>query len=308
MKILVTGASGYIGQHLCLSLMREGWQVRGLSRSPMPGQLNGVEWVQADLLDRQALQQALIGCEAVVHLACLPLVDSQRDPMRAFDVNVNGTLQVLDTAQKVGVRRVVFTSTGQVYNGHGPLPNQETDLPQPDGAYAVGKWTAEEWCRVYSRRFGLEVKVLRLFNVYGPALDGSPRPTVETLFIRRLIGGLAPIIRSHPDEGRDFIHVQDVVRAICSVLTVILPQKHEVINIGSGRMTTLIELASLARQVTGSSLEAVVEFAPGQQPVQYQADPRKAANLLGFSAQISLEEGLKEIYEHEIALKGATLK
>ncbi len=288
-KVLITGASGYVGQHLALAFAEAGRQVRGLSRSPCPSRLGAIEWTQGDITQAQVARQGVAGCTAVIHLACLPLEASERDPLEAHRVNAGGTLQVLEAARRVGVERIVYVSTGQVYGGHSRLPNAETDLPHPDSAYAASKLCGEVGCQTYARVYGMSVQILRLFNVYGAAADGSFRPTVESIFLRRLRQGQPPQIRGNLESGRDFIHVRDVVRAIGLALH--SPTWEGAVNVGTGALTTLVELARLAAQVVGKSLEP--EIVESDEPtVRFQADTRRAQALLGFRAQIGLEEGL----------------
>lgn len=288
MRVLITGANGYIGQHLAVALAEAGWQARGLSRSPRPSQWNG-EWVQGDVTDAQAARGAVAGCAAVIHLACLPLEASARDPLEAHRVNAGGTLQVLEAARQARAERVIYVSTGQVYGGHSRLPNAEIDLPQPDSPYAASKLCGEMWCQAYARAYGMPMQILRLFNVYGATADGSLCPTVESIFLRRLRQGQPPQIRGNLESGRDFIHVQDVVRAI--ELALHSPTWEGAVNVGTGVLTTLVELARLTAQVAGKPLEP--EIVESDEPaVRFQADTRRAQALLGFQAQVGLEEGL----------------
>ncbi len=290
--ILVTGASGYIGQHVCLAFARMGRLVRGFSRSAQPDIVGKIEWVSGDITDAQAVAQAVKGCEAIVHLACLPLVPSIHDPLEAMRVNVQGTLVLLESARQVGVQQFVFASTGQVCGGQAPLPNAEADLPQPDSPYAASKLSAEVWCQAYTRAFGIPVQILRLFNVYGAAADRRPRPTVEVCFLRQLAQGQRPQVRGNPASGRDFIHVRDVIRAIGLALET--TRSGSVINIGTGRLTTLVELAQLSVQVMGQDITP--EFIEtSEPPARFQADTSKAQEWLGFQAHITLEEGLAEL-------------
>lgn len=292
--VLVTGAPGYIGQHLVQSLLKDGVAVRGFSRSPRPVGRSTIEWRQGDVRRLADVEQAVQGCDAVVHLACLPLGQSWQDPLSDFSVNALGTLNVLQAARAAGVRRVVYTSTAQVYGFVERLPLAEADPVQPASPYAASKLCGEILCTTFARCYGLDTIVLRLFNVYGTPVDGSERPTVEAIFLRRVAQGLAPVIRGHPEEGRDFIHVNDVVRAI----RLALDTGGKVVNVGSGVMTTLLELARLVVDISGVQVNPVIEKTDVR-PMRLQADGRQARRMLGFQAEIPLSEGLSQLLELE---------
>ncbi len=292
-RVLVTGASGYIGQHLTLALTQAGWQVRGLSRSPQPGFLQEIEWIAGDVTEARSVERAVEGIECVVHLACLPLNQSAQDPTHALRVNVEGTVLLLEAARRVGIKRFVFASTGQVYGGQARLPNAETNVPQPDSPYAVSKLSAEMWCAAYARAYQLPVQILRLFNVYGASADGSLRPTVESIFLQQVKQSQRPQIRGNPQSGRDFIHVDDVLCALLLVLDA--PAHPSPINIGTGILTTLYDLARLAARVMGRSGIEPEVIETGELPVRFQAATALARRVLGFHSEITLEQGLARV-------------
>ncbi|MDH4136376.1 MAG: NAD-dependent epimerase/dehydratase family protein [Anaerolineae bacterium] len=291
-RVLVTGASGYIGQHLIESLLIDDIAVRGFSRGPRPVGLSAIEWQQGDVRRLADVQQALQDCDAVVHLACLPLGQSLQDPLSDFHVNALGTLSVLNAARIAGLCQVVYTSTAQVYGYPERLPVGEKDATQPASPYAASKLCGEILCTTFARCYGLGTVVLRLFNVYGTPVDGSEQPTVEAIFLRRVAQGLPPIIKGNPKEGRDFIHVSDVVRAIRLALD--MEGTGEVINVGTGVMTTLRELARLIIAISGAKTSPVVERTDGR-PMRIQADVCRARQVLGFQTEISLLEGLSQM-------------
>jgi len=291
-RVLVTGASGYIGQHLCLSLHKADWYVRGISRDQRPKSLSAIEWISGDITNADIAARSLASCHAVVHLACLPLKASEDDPQEALRINVGGTLQILEAARLAGVKRLVYISSGQVYGGKSSLPNVETDLPQTDNIYAISKLCGEIWAEAYNRIYGVPTQILRLFNVYGVAVNKQLRPTVETVFLRQIQRSQQPQIRGNPHSGRDFIHVQDVVRAIILALTEpIFPGP---INIGSGVFTTLVELAQLAAQLWGQPLQPEI-LHRNEPQVCFQADITRAQLALKFRADVPLKVGLTEI-------------
>lgn len=291
-RVLITGAGGFIGQHLSLHLLKSGWDVRGIGRSAKPPILDGVEWMTGDILDQQFADHATTGSDVIIHLACLPLGQSAQDPVQALRVNTEGTLRILEATRRSEAKRFVFISTSQVYGGHAPLPNKESNLPQPDSAYAASKLSAEMWCEAYKRAYGLPVQILRLFNVYGLAADGTPRPTVETIFLQQIKKGQRPIAHGNPEDGRDFIHVQDVVRAI--QLTLNTSIWDGAINIGTGVLTTLGELALLIAAAMGKVIRPFIASS-SDRPTRFQAETMLAKSRLGFLAETDLFTGLRQL-------------
>lgn len=289
--VLVTGASGYLGQHLVQALCAAGLEVRGLARRARPASLPAVEWRQGDICAPGDVSDAVRGCAAIVHLACRPLPASFADPASDFAVNAGGTLNVLQAARQTGARHVVYASTAQVY-GAGQPPFAEEAPTAPRSPYAASKLCGEILCTSFARCYGLGVTVLRIFNAYGPAADGSERRSVEALFVRRVAQGLPPVVTGHPDEARDFVHVRDVVRALQRALHV--GPTGEVVNVGSGVLTTMRELADLIIALAGAPLSPVLEIGDGP-PLRIQADTRKAQTVLGFAAQVALRDGLAEM-------------
>jgi UDP-glucose 4-epimerase len=296
-RVLVTGASGYIGQHLVKSLLEEEVAVRGFARNPRPVGLSAFEWQRGDIRRLADVEQAVQDCDAVVHLACLPLDRSWQDPLSDFHVNALGTLNVLHAAQEASVRRVVYTSTAQVYGFVDHLPVTEETLAEPASPYAASKLCGEVLCTTFARCYGLKTVVLRLFNVYGTPVDGSERPTVEAIFVRRVARGLPPILKGNPEEARDFVHVKDVVRAIR--LALYREVTRQVINVGTGVMTTLLELARLVIDISRAPISPVVEETRSIRPMRIQTDVHRVREVLGFEAEISLSEGLSQMFEQE---------
>jgi len=162
-------------------------------------------------------------------------------------------------------------------------------------------------CATFARHYQADVTILRVFNVYGTLLSHQVASTVEAIFVRRVLQGLPPVIQSHPQEGRDFIYITDVIRAIHLALEA--GKGLQVLNIGSGVMTTLYELAQLVIAIAGAPLTPLIQTreaegstATNERPMQLQADIRRAQQALGFQPQVSLCQGLTELFE---ALRGS---
>jgi len=244
----------------------------------------------ADVLDLGRLCRAFVGCEMVVHLACLPVTRCQADPIAGFRVNALGTAHVLEAARRAGVRRVVYTSSAQVYGRPEARPVAESAPCQPVNPYGASKLCGEILCRSAAQEQGLEIIILRLFNVYGLAADGAPRPTVETLFLQAVRAGQEPVVSGHPGHVRDFVHVTDVVEALERALVARQADGHP-INVGTGRGVSLEELAWLVIRMLRRDVVPRIE-PPGEPPIVLQADITRARQWLGWTPVMSLEEGL----------------
>ncbi len=298
--IAITGAAGYLGRHLLRRLREMGTPAVAVVRAPV--ELPDAAAVRvADVTDLDALCRAFADCETVVHLACLPVARCQADPAAGFRVNALGTAYVVTAAQRVGVRRIVYTSSAQVYGRPPARPIAEDAPCDPVTPYGAAKLCGEVVCRTAVHTHGLEVVILRLFNVYGLAADGTSRPTVETLFLQAVRAGRPPMVRGHPDHMRDFVHVRDVMGALERALSTPRADGRP-INIGTGRGVSMIDLAWQVIRMLGSDLAPQVE-PPTEPPITLCADITRARERLGWEPTIRLEEGLAELAE-ELEIMG----
>lgn len=297
-RYLVTGGAGFIGSHLCRGLVAQGHEVRVLDdlSSGKRANLDGVpvEWVEGDIRDLDLLARAFQGIEVVHHHAAIASVAvSVNQPLLEQEVNLVGTLRVLEAARQAGVRRVVFAASAAAYGNNPESPKREEMRPEPASPYGLSKVAGEYYCRIYSEVYGLETVCLRYFNVFGPRQDPtSPYSGVISLFVRRLLLGQPPVIQGDGQQSRDFVYVEDVVQANLRASQVALAGG-EIYNIGCGRSTTIRELAGLLDQILGAGLEP--EFAPPR-PGDVRcslADISRARTGLGYAPAVGLAEGLE---------------
>ena len=304
--ILVTGGAGFIGSHLVRALIGVGRAVRVIDdfstgkRENLAEVSEQIELVEGDIRDRLTVEAAMRGIEVVLHQAALPSVPrSIKDPIASNEVNVTGTLNVLVAAKQTGVRRVVYASSSSAYGANPTLPKHE-DLPaQPLSPYAVSKLTAEQYCRVFHRIYGLETVALRYFNVFGPRQDpGSQYSAVIPKFIAWLERGEPPRIEGDGEQTRDFTYVDNVVRA--NLLAAEAPSVGgEVFNVACNGRVSINELAAKLSEMV--SPDAPIE------PIHGEARPGdvkhslasidKAKRLLGYAPVVSFDEGLKRTVE-----------
>jgi nucleoside-diphosphate-sugar epimerase len=298
MHALVTGGAGFIGAHLARLLVGRGCRVRVIdnfasgSRGRLAELAPDVAVVEGDVRDAVALAEAMAGVDTVFHLAALVSVaQSVKQPVESFDVNLLGTLRVLEAAREAGVGRVVLASTCAVYGDTAALPVSERTPPAPVSPYAASKLAAEEALRLYTRLHGLKTVALRFFNVYGPRQDpGSPYAAVVPRFIAALRAGLQPTIFGDGLQTRDFIYVGDVVAGLYAAAT--LPGiAGSVLNVGRGEETSVLELATAIGEQLGVAVNPT--FAPAREgEVRRSYADVAAFAAAGFRAATTLREGL----------------
>lgn len=221
MKFLVTGIGGFIGSNLAIELLKRGFYVRGLDnfstgrRINLKGIEKDIELIEGDIRNYDTVEKAVSGINYVLHQAALPSVPrSISDPVTSNEVNINGTLNVLEASRKAGVKKFVFASSSSVYGDTPELPKHEAILPSPLSPYAVTKLTGEKYARVYSHVYGLNTLSLRYFNVFGPRQDpDSQYSAVIPKFIKAMKNGSPPLVYGDGEQSRDFTYISNVVEA-----------------------------------------------------------------------------------------------
>ncbi|MDR1314548.1 MAG: SDR family NAD(P)-dependent oxidoreductase [Deltaproteobacteria bacterium] len=297
MTALVTGGAGFIGSHLTEELAKTGMNVRVLddlssgARRNLAGVMDRIEFIEGDIRDMDAVRRASSGCGTVFHLAGLASVPmSQEAPGLCLDVNGAGTLNVFSAAAEGGAERIVYASTSAVYGDLAP-PHREDMLPAPDNPYAAAKLLGEHLGLFYQRK-GLRSVSLRYFNVYGPRqTPDGPDSGVIPRFVAAALRGESPVIYGDGAQTRDFVHVDDVVRA--TMLAASKSGASGTYNVGSGRPVSIAELAFMLKALRPGAFRDP-SFAPERQgdPARSWADVSRAASDLDFRASVPLSEGL----------------
>ncbi len=300
---LVTGGAGFIGSHIVAALLARGDRVRVLDdfssgREENLRDMQGdLEVVRGDVRHWPTVVAAMRGVRRVFHQAAFVSVPlSLEDPFTCFEINLRGTLNVLEAARRAGVRNVVLASSAAVYGEADAIPLHE-DLPAaPLSPYASSKRADEVYAAEYNAR-GLRVVALRYFNVYGPRQrPDSPYAAVVPLFADRFRRGLPPVIFGDGGQTRDLIYVGDVARA--NLLAADWDgQGPFVFNVCTGRQTSLLDLVAAMRRVSGRDLQPT--FAPPRPGDIYRSvgRPDRARQSLGFVARTSLDEGLRAVWQ-----------
>ena len=303
MKFLITGAAGFLGSALANRLAREGHQVNGLDdlSTGNPQALSpDIHFTRGDVNDRPKLWTLLQEVDCVYHLAArVSVPESVLYPREYNAANVGGTVSLMEAMRDVGVRRVVFISSGAVYGDQGVQPLREDATPNPRSPYAVSKLAAEYYVRTIGDLWGIESVGLRVFNAYGPGqhLPASHPPVIPN-FLRQAIRGGTLVVHSQGTQTRDYIFVDDVVNGMIAAATA--PGiNHLVINIGSGSETSVRDLVRLVLEVTGSKAEVVYNPRTDPGVSRMCADLTQAREKLGYQPRVSLAEGLRLTLERD---------
>ncbi|MBK8481117.1 MAG: SDR family oxidoreductase [Proteobacteria bacterium] len=320
MQALVTGGAGFIGSHLVERLLAEGHAVRVLDnlstgrRSNLDALLGRVSLTVGDIRDAALVNALSTGCDWVFHQAAIVSVPrSVEDPLETHAVNLAGTLNVLQAARDQGVGRVVFACSAAVYGDDAdgddadgdaaPPPQHENLLPAPASPYGLEKLTGEHYCRLFHRLYGLETVALRYFNVFGPRQDPrSAYSGVISIFVAHALGGTAPTIYGDGEQTRDFVYVEDVVRA--NLLAATAPAAvGRSYNIGRGEATTLKQLVAVLGHLAASGLAPRHAAARSGDVRHSRADLARARSELGYQPTVEVREGLRRLLAYERALR-----
>ncbi len=301
---LVTGGAGFIGSHLARRLVEQGREVRVLDNlaTGFPDNLadirGSLEFIEGNIQDSVTMSRAVKGVDYVFHLAALPSVQrSIQYPLESESVNALGTLQVLESARKAKVRRLIYASSSSAYGNTPTLPKREDQTPNPLSPYAISKLTGERYCQIYYNLHGLETVCLRYFNVFGPRQDpDSPYAAVIPLFIRALLNGLEPVVFGNGEQTRDFTFVSNAVDAnLCAASAEGAPGM--VFNVACQQRTSLNELLRTIGNICNISPQAKYSDPRPGDVLDSMADITLARKILGYTPAITLAEGLKKTCE-----------
>lgn len=298
MRFLITGGAGFLGSALANRLAEAGHEVRvvdDLSSGDQTQLSPRIAFTRGDVSDVPRLWTLLQGVECVYHLAArVHVPESLQYPREYNAVNVGGTVSVLEAMRDAGVRRVVLASSGAIYGEQAEQPVREDMAPNPQSPYAVSKLAAEYYVRTIGSLWGIETVCLRIFNAYGPGqpLRASFPPVIPS-FLQRILSGGSVIVHGDGSNTRDFVYIDDVVDALVMTGSATNIDRR-VINVGSGVETSIKDLLRLVERVTGREAQALTSRTPGG-VTRLCADLTLAHELLGYTPQVALEDGLRRI-------------
>lgn len=297
-KVLVTGGAGFIGSNLVAALVGAGVDVTVLDSLSSGYRTNladlpSVRFIHGDVRDAAAVTEAIRGCEVVFHLAAS--VGNKRSidqPIEDAEVNVIGTLRILEAARAAGVPRMVVSSSAGIFGELKTLPIREDHPIEPDSPYGCTKLCEEKLALSYARLYGIQVVCLRYFNVFGRNQRFDAYGNVIPIFVFQMLRGEPLIIHGDGEQTRDFVHVDDVVQANLRAAT--RGGVPGAFNIGSGSRITINALVNLIRDVSG--VNPVVHHGPPRpgDVRDSEADISAAHKTFGFEPSVNLRDGLAE--------------
>jgi nucleoside-diphosphate-sugar epimerase len=303
---LVTGGAGFIGSHIVEELVNLGENVRVLvnfstgRRENILPFLDKIELMEGDIRSYHIVRQAVEGIDFVLHQAALPSVPrSIKDPITTNEVNVVGTLHILDAAKCAGVKRVIYASSSSIYGNSEELPKREDMPSNPLSPYANSKLAGENYCKIFTSIYGLETVCLRYFNVFGPRQDpNSQYSAVIPRFIQLIKEGKRPIIYGDGAASRDFTYVSNVVNANLLACTA-KDAVGEVYNIACNEQITINCLIRKLNDIFGSNIKPIYATPrPGDVKHSY-ASIEKARRILGYNGIVSFDDGINRLVTNE---------
>lgn len=301
MKILLTGGAGFIGSHIIEVLQKEKVEIVVLDNLSTGSRANvpkGIPFIHMDVRDSSVLSVfEKYGFDAVIHLAGQTMVnDSIQAPRHDADINVMGTVNVLEACRKTGVKRIVFSSTAAVYGNIEQIPIAEDFPMHPMSFYGLSKWTVERYLELYNALYGLQYVVLRYANVYGERQGDSGEGGVISIFAKQIAEDLPFMIHGDGSQTRDFIYVGDVAEA--NWHAVCTGQVNRVFNISTNIETSLKQVVDILGRVSGKTL--IEKYGPRREGDIHRSvlSNQKALQELEWQPKMGLYDGLAKTYAY----------
>lgn len=298
MRVLVTGGAGFIGSHVCDGFLANHNQIHvidDLSRGRITRLPAGVQFHKESVLHASRLLELVteIKPDLICHLAAhVDVRESVADPRNDVEVNVVGTVNVLEAARAVGAR-VIFASTGgALYGEDAPIPSSEDTTCSPGSPYGVAKYCAEQYIGLYNRLFGTEHTILRFANVYGPRQGSTDEGGVVSIFCSNGTRGKSLTIYGDGKQTRDYVYVGDCVAALLAAADY---GKAGIWNIGTGLEVNILDLAALVNRLTGNHSESVFKAARTGELSRSALNSERAARDLGWRPATSFADGVQAV-------------
>ena len=321
MKILVTGGAGFIGSNLCDALLERNYEVHCMDNL-LTGKYSNIShlignprftFFETDIRSIDSCREAMYGCDVVAHLAALGSVPrSINDPLTTNSINIDGFLNVIQTAKELSIKRFIFAASSSTYGDSASLPKQEDLIGKPLSPYAVGKYVNELYAHVYALNYELSYIGLRYFNVFGKRQDPhGAYAAVIPKFIQQFLDGEAPTINGDGTNTRDFTHIENVVEAtILAIENTNIEADNEIYNVAYGSSTSLNELVVLIKDsISLHKPQATLPdvnygpFRKGDIPHSL-ASIDKIKNHLGYTPKVSIKEGIQKTVDWILSSQG----
>ncbi|MCB2312024.1 NAD-dependent epimerase/dehydratase family protein [Clostridium tagluense] len=309
MKVLITGGAGFIGSNVVDLLIKEGHSVvvvDNLSQGKKENVHRGAVFYKCDILDIDKLS-VIFSTEqpkVVIHNAAqIDVQTSLKEPALDSEINIKGTINILECCIKFGVKKIIYPSSAAVYGNPKYLPVDENHQVEPISFYGISKHTPEHYIKTYAELYNIKYTIFRYANVYGIRQDPKGEGGVVSIFIDKLLNNKAPIIFGDGNQTRDFVYVKNIAKANLLALN---SGDNQILNISTEKPVTVNELLKIMEEIFNSNLEAIHENERGGDIRDSHLKNEKARNLLNWKNEYSLVSGLsetclyyKEIYEAE---------
>lgn len=294
MKVVVFGAAGFVGRNLVQDLMENDFEILA-SDVEVFDPPEGVEFVKSDILDFEEVSELVAGADEIIHLAAGSLRNSIENPRLDMEVNVKGTLNILEAAKKQNVNRVIFSSSAAVYGKPEYTPIDESHQCLPQNPYAVAKRSCEHYFRVYQDLYELDYLIFRFFNIYGPHQKPDSGAIIPLIYEKLTEEGSFTLY-GDGSQTRDFVFVDDLVSIYKKVLK--SGVKNEILNLGSGEETSLKKLLKISSDILNVFPEIEHEPSPPGEIEKLYADTEKLRETVGKVPSTSLKKGLKKTFNY----------
>jgi UDP-glucose 4-epimerase len=295
MKILVTGGSGFIGQHIAEMFASEEHEaiVIDKRKNTWPFLYNNILLVEEDIRNYDQIKNYFEDVDYIFHEAALVSVpESMKKPNLTIDNNINGTVNILKAAVEKNVKKVIFASSCAIYGMNDKIPLNENEKAYPLSPYAISKLSAEYFLKMYNEEFGIKTTSLRYFNVYGPRQDYSSQySAVISIFVNNALQDKDLIVYGDGSQTRDFVYIDDVVKANKMVMN---QGDGEIFNVGFGEKASISELAKEIIELTNSDSKIIYKQARYGEVKHSLADITKISQI-GFKPEINFKEGLEKL-------------
>ncbi len=293
MRTAVFGAAGFIGRNVVYKMHAEGHDCIATDFVESPFE-EDVDYRRVDMLDKDAVRGVVKESDRIVHLAASPLVASLKNPIDNMRINVEGSLNIMNAVREFSVEKLIFSSASSVVGDVEYSPIDEDHPCTPKTPYAVAKHTIEHYLRVYGEIYGLNHIVFRFYNIYGPYQLPESGGLIPMIW-KRLSSGQEFTIFGDGSAARDFVYVEDVADVLLAALD--SGTKNELLNLGSGKGATILEVVKLSGEILG--VEPNLKFEPPRpgEIANFVADTKKLENTVGVVPTTSLEDGLRKTYD-----------